>query len=101
MSSGAGDKGGARLGVLVDGTPLSADEAKAIWLKFSAYMEANKGDLAGFAKAEGFKSVHPRSDVGRALLVFSRTDDQEAYGTVRPVSLPAGGRPSSRQKRQR
>jgi hypothetical protein len=42
------------LRVLVDGRPLPADEARATWERFSAHMDANRGDFAGFASAEGF-----------------------------------------------
>ena len=48
-----------KLTVIVDGTPMPEEEARIFWTRFSDHMEANKGDLAGFAKAEGFASVRP------------------------------------------
>ena len=88
MSGVPGQPRGA-LGVVVDGAPLPEKEARALWQTFSEYMEGHKGDLAGFAKSQGFLSVHPRSEAGRALLVFSRTEAQAEYGAapapVRPV----------------
>ena len=35
-------------------------------------MDAHQGDLAGFAKAEGFASVKPETRAGSAVLVVSR-----------------------------
>jgi hypothetical protein len=64
--------------VLVDGEPMGPDEARAFWGRFSAYLEAHKGDLAGFAKQEGFASVRG----GQAVLLVSRSDPQRAYAAV-------------------
>jgi hypothetical protein len=61
-----------RLAARIDGTALSDDEAKALWERFSAYMEEHRSDLSGFAKAEGFISVEPRYEGGRAILVIRR-----------------------------
>ena len=72
----------AALGVVVDGVAMGEDEARALWERFSAHMEANKGDLAGFAAKEGFASVHPSMQNGRAVLVASRTAPQQAYKSV-------------------
>ncbi len=68
--------------VLVDGEPMGPDEARAFWGRFSAYLEAHKGDLAGFAKQEGFASVHPSMRGGQAVLLVSRSDPQRAYAAV-------------------
>lgn len=67
-------KGGAaaRLKVEIDGTPLPDAEARALWERFSAHMEAHPHDLAGFAQGEGFASVEPRFEKGRAVLVVRR-----------------------------
>jgi hypothetical protein len=69
------------LAVFVDGTPLPEAEARALWARFSAHMDLHKGDLAGFALAEGFASVHPESRRGQAVLVASRSSAQRAYGS--------------------
>lgn len=71
-----------RLSVVVDGAPMAADEARAFWGRFSAYMEAHHGDLQGFAAAEGFASVHPETGPEGAVLVVSRTAKQRPYAAV-------------------
>jgi hypothetical protein len=70
------------LQVFVDGEAMPAEEARAFWGRFSAYMEEHKGDLGGFAKAEGFASVHPDMGPGGAILRVSRTAAQGAYVNV-------------------
>ena len=76
----------AKLTVIVDGTPMPDEEARLFWNRFSAHMEANKGDLAGFAKAEGLASVRPAMGPDGAQLVASRTAKQEPYGNARSSS---------------
>jgi hypothetical protein len=70
------------LRVLVDGTPMAEPDGRAFWQRFSAYMEEHKGDLAGFARAEGFASVHPELHAGEPVLVASRTARQQPYTTA-------------------
>ena len=82
------------LGVVVDGQPMPAAEARDFWARFSAYMEEHKGDLAGFAKQEGFASVHPAMKDGAAVLLASRTSAQRPYAPVREND-PAKGRAGS------
>lgn len=72
-----------KLTVIVDGTPMPDEEARLFWGRFSEHMEKNKGDLAGFAKAEGFASVRPAMGPEGAQLVVSRTAKQEPYGKAR------------------
>lgn len=88
----------APLRVTVDGVALPEEEGRAMWAKFSAYMEEHRGDLGGFAKSEGFLSAHPRSADGAAVLVLSRTAPQDAYGAV---PKPAPGKPPGGGKRKR
>ncbi|MGO8997142.1 MAG: hypothetical protein ACLQVI_27825 [Polyangiaceae bacterium] len=76
------------LGVIVDGEAMPREQAREFWARFSAYMEEHKGDLAGFAKQEGFASVHPAMENGAAVLLVSRTSAQRPYAPVRP---PASG----------
>ena len=38
------------LRVLIDGTALPDEEARAVWQRFSDWMEEHRGDLGGFAK---------------------------------------------------
>ncbi len=73
---------GSSLGVLIDGEPMPPTEARELWARFSAYMEENKGDLAGFARQEGFASVHPGMHAGGAVLLVSRTAAQRPYAPV-------------------
>ncbi len=86
------------LRVLVDGVPMADDAARGVWQRFSAYMEEHRGDLGGFARSEGFLSAHPRTEGGRAVLVLSRTEAQEAYGAV--PKEPAGGGNAKKRKRR-
>ena len=72
----------AGLGVFIDGEPMPRDEARAFWGRFSAYMEEHKGDLAGFARQEGFASVHPAMKDGQAVLLASRSAAQKPYASV-------------------
>jgi hypothetical protein len=80
-----------RLEVLVDGIALPEDEARAFWKRFSDHMEEHRGDLAGFAKAEGLASVRPAMGPKGARLVASRTAPQEPYAPARSGEAPAAG----------
>ena len=71
----------------MDGVPLPDEEARAFWRRFSDFMEENRGDLAGFAKKEGFASVHPGVDDGGPVLYASRSEAQKPYG---PASRRGG-----------
>jgi hypothetical protein len=81
-----------RLAAILDGAPLPEDAARALWDRFSAHMDAHAGDLAGFAKAEGFTSVHPAAEGGRAILIASRTEAQQPYGSSKEAPSPAANR---------
>jgi hypothetical protein len=89
--------GGPVLAVFVDGAPLGDDEARSLWGRFSAHMEAHKGDLAGFARCEGFVSVHPEVRDGRPALVASKTGaaPQRAYANAPVVRSAGGGSPTN------
>ncbi|HZO12439.1 MAG TPA: hypothetical protein VFB62_04250 [Polyangiaceae bacterium] len=43
-----------RLAVVTDGKSLPDDQARPIWERFSAHMEAHRGDFEGFARLEGY-----------------------------------------------
>lgn len=79
--------------VLVDGEPMPEPDARAFWQRFSDWMEEHRGDLAGFAKAEGFASVHPGVDGGRPVLRASRSNAQRPYAPAKAEGGP-GGSPS-------
>jgi hypothetical protein len=64
-----GPAGASRLAVLVDGAALDDETGRALWLEFSAHMDANRGDMAGFAKLKGWVSVAPEYRQGKAVLV--------------------------------
>jgi hypothetical protein len=72
----------AQLRVLIDGQPMPDEDARAFWKRFSDHMETNRGDLAGFAKAEGYASVHPGLGSDGPELHVSRSATQRAYTNV-------------------
>lgn len=61
------------LAVLMDGVFLPEAEARALWTRFSAHMDAHQGDLAGFAKEKGWVSVTPEFRKGQAVLIVKTT----------------------------
>jgi hypothetical protein len=67
------------LKVHVDGVPLSEEEGRAFWRRFSVWMDQNPGDLAGFARTVGLASVHPEMHADGPVLVGSRTTPQKPY----------------------
>jgi hypothetical protein len=80
-----------KLAVLVDGVALPESEARALWERFSDWMEEHRGDLAGFAAREGFTSIHPGVDRGTPVLVASKTQTkQRPYTTASTVERPKG-----------
>ena len=91
----------------IDGVLLAEDEGRALWQRFSAHMEDNRGDLAGFAKSEGLASIHPAMEGGRAILVGSRSASapQRAYASVTPRSgvdpAPLTNAPTKRASKPR
>jgi hypothetical protein len=64
---------------MLDGAALPKAQARALWERFSEWMQAHPGDLEGFAKSEGFKSVHPEMHAGVPVLNASHTEPQRAY----------------------
>jgi hypothetical protein len=71
------------LEVIVDGVPMPDAEARAFWTRFSEYMDANKGDLKGFAEKEGYASVVPETGRSGARLRVSKTAAQPAYANAK------------------
>ena len=92
-----------RLGVLVDGSPLPEEEARIFWTRFSDHMDAHAGDLSGFARKEGFASVHPEARSGVAVLIVSRSAEQRPYGSQSPMGSTGGspGNQSGRRSRKK
>lgn len=96
--------------VTVDGTPMADEEARALWQRFSTWMEEHQGDLAGFAAQEGFASVHPGVEGGRPVLRASRTDPQRPYAAAerraggsgnRHAATGGGASPNSKRRKSR
>ena len=79
-----------RLVVLVDGRPLPDDEARAMWVRFSAWMDEHRGDFDGFAKSEGFVSARPETRGGKAVLVLSTKAGKPGGGAARKPPDGAG-----------
>ena len=92
-----------KLAGIIDGAPLSEAEAKALWKEFSEHMDANRGDMSGYAKKKGWFSVLPeyrasvedelaRLDAAVALALSSspdfdraRTADRQGLGGAPPL----------------
>jgi hypothetical protein len=72
------------LAVVVDGTRLGAEEARLWWQRFSAYMDANRGDFEGFAKQEGFASARVAVLAGAPTLTLSRRAEEPEPARPRP-----------------
>lgn len=60
---------GGRLVVKIDGKALPEEEARALWVEFSRYMDEHEGDFDGFAKSKGYASVAPEHQKGKAVLL--------------------------------
>lgn len=85
-----------RLAVFVDGRALPEEEARAIWIRFSTWMDEHRGDFDGFAKQEGFVSARPETQGGKAVLVLS-----SKAGAPGPRPGREGGPPRGHKKRPR
>jgi hypothetical protein len=82
-----------KLACVIDGAPLSEEDAKALWKEFSAYMDANRGDMAGFAKKKGWFAIAPEYRDGKAVLV--------ARTTATARTLPAAQAPQKPRPQQK
>lgn len=80
----------AALAVVIDGVPMPDAEARAFWARFSEHMEKNHGDLAGFARGEGYASVRPVMTPAGPELVVSRTTAQRPYANAQRTGSSAG-----------
>ncbi|MDP9034659.1 MAG: hypothetical protein M3O50_07605 [Myxococcota bacterium] len=85
------------LRVLIDGASLPDAEARALWKRFSDWMEEHPGDLGGFASAEGLASVHPEMQGSAPVLVGSHTAAQRPYTAVTAGGSPADAGRSDRR----
>jgi hypothetical protein len=75
--------------VLLDGALLPEDEARTLWMAFSAHMDEHRGDMAGFAKAHGYHEVRPEYRKGQAVLLVSTTAEAAAK-VAAPPPKPKG-----------
>jgi hypothetical protein len=87
---------GSRLAVLVDGALLDEEAGRALWVEFSAHMEANRGDMAGFAKLKGWTSVAPEYRQGKAVLVVRTGAAVAASAEPKRSAAPASAEPRRR-----
>ena len=62
-----------RLAVVADGKALPDDEARLLWERFSAHMEAHRGDFEGFAQREGYAHAKVAVQQGVPTLTLSRS----------------------------
>lgn len=92
--------GGSALGVLIDGVPLPSEEARALWLRFSEHMDAHKGDMDGFAKLNGYVSVRPAVQGGKAVLVV-KTKAAPSEPAKDAKAAPKKSAPSKKARRSR
>jgi hypothetical protein len=75
------------LAALVDGVALSGEAARDLWKRFSDYMGEHRGDLAGFAKNNGFIRIAPEYRNGRAVLVaYTKEPPPRAAGQTKKKS---------------
>jgi len=85
---------------VIDGAAMAEEPARAFWARFSAWMEDHRGDLGGFARAEGLASVQPEMHGGEPVLVASRTAQQAAYTAAPSAPKKAAGRETPRKRRR-
>jgi hypothetical protein len=87
-----------RLGAIVGGKTLSKDEARALWQRFSEYMDANRNDFAGFAKREGFAFASVAAHAGVATLTLSNEQPSSAPRGPGRGGATKGGGPSRKRR---
>lgn len=88
-----------RLAVIRDGVALSDDEARALWTKMSAWLDAHENDFDGFAKSIGVSRVLVEATGARATMKVSTAKGGEpAPRPSAPAASPGGG--ASRRARK-
>jgi hypothetical protein len=83
--------------VLKDGALLPEEESRALWVRFSGYMDAHEGDLAGFARQESWHSVSPEYRQGQAVLVVCTFPGAPTKSPKAPKAA-AGPKPKPKAK---
>lgn len=92
-----------KLAGMIDGVTLSEEDAKALWREFSEHMDANRGDMGGFAKKKGWFSILPEYRGGKAVLIVKTTATAKGPAPVaapqRPkFKPPQRAKPKAQQK---
>ncbi len=63
---------------VVDGVTLAPEDARKLWQRFSAHMEAHQGDFDGFAAREGFARASVAVVMGRPTLTLASQPEAPA-----------------------
>jgi len=87
-----------RLAAVVGGKALSKDEARALWQRFSEYMDANRNDFDGFAKREGFAHASVAANGGIATLTLSSEPVAAMPRSSGRSGSPKSGGPSRKRR---
>jgi hypothetical protein len=90
---------GSKLGVLIDGAPLDPEAARALWTEFSQHMDEHRGDMAGFAKLKGWRSVAPEYRQGKAVLVVRTEAAMPAQKAAKPEAQGKKKGPGGKARR--
>jgi hypothetical protein len=85
-----------KLACVIDGVPQPEEDAKALWKEFSEHMDANRGDMAGYAKKKGWFSVAPEYRDGKAVLVIRTTATARS---LPPAQAPKKPRPQQQKQK--
>lgn len=88
-----------RLIAVVDGVPLAPEDARKLWERFSAHMEAHQGDFAGFAQREGYQAASVDVVMGRPTLTLA-SQPQPAEPRKKGKKPWAKRKPGDRRRRK-
>jgi hypothetical protein len=95
---------GSKLGGILDGATLTEPQARALWKEFSEHMDANRGDMRGYATKKGWFSVVPEYRDGKAVLVVRTTAAAKGAPPIaappkpQQKARPQGGKPQQKAK---
>lgn len=84
-----------RLAVLRDGVSLPDDEARVLWTKMSAWLDAHENDFDGFAKSVGALRVVVEAVGARAVMKISTTTAAAEASRAPEPAPSAAKRPGS------
>ena len=86
-----------RLMAEIDGVSLPEEEARALWKEFSEHMDANRGDVVGFATAKGWERVAPEHREGKAVLIV-QTGAASRARAAKASPATAGAKASAKKR---